>query len=154
MPEKKKGKKSFEETHPAMSKKDVKEEIERQEKARAKFSMEAADVEKALTEYLEIKDPLIHNGKAVAWVRRPTMKQLKNVTPPEMAKYMENPKEVPEHVGKKYEKHLYEQMELLIAVPEHTAEEWAEIATPWLIRLFFEHLSDIVALVEGQAEGF
>jgi len=142
------------EKYPPMSPEDIRKEIEQTEKGKTKYSMEMSDVEKALTDYLEITDPLVHNGKAIAWVKRPSMKQLKELIPPEMAKYMDDPKSAPELITKKYEGHFYKKMAELIKIPEHTAEQWEAKANPWLIRLFWQHIADIAKLMEGQVEGF
>lgn len=154
MAEKPEGKKSMAEKYPPMSPEDIKKEIEQTEKGKTKYSMEAADVEKALTDYLEIVDPLVYKGNAIAWVRRPSMKQLKELIPPEMTKYMDNPKSVPDSISKKYEGHFYKKMVELIKVPEYTAEQWEAKANPWLVRLFWQHIADIAKLMEGQVEGF
>jgi len=146
--------KSMAEKFPPMSPEDIKREEEAIEKGKTKFSMEQAEVEKALTEYLEIKDPIVHKGKAIAWVKRPSMKQLREMIPPEMAKFMDNPKGVPEEVAKRYEGHFYKKMAELIVVPEYTAEEWEAKANPWFVRLFWEHVANIAKLMEGQVEGF
>jgi len=137
-----------------MSPEDIKKEEETIEKGKTKYSMEQTEVEKALTEYLELTDPIVHKGKAIAWVRRPSMKQLREMIPPEMAKYMDNPKDVPEETAKKYEGFFYKKMAELIKVPEYTAEQWEEKANPWFVRLFWEHIANIAKLMEGQVEGF
>jgi len=97
---------------------------------------------------------MLWKGKAIAWVRRPSMKQLKGLIPPEVAKYVNKPKAVPEELGKKYEKFFYEKMAEMIAVPERTAEEWEEKVNVWFIRKFWEHIANVAQLMEGQIEGF
>lgn len=154
MAEKPEGKKSIGEKYPSMSPEDIRKEEEQIQKGKIKYSMELSDVEKALTDYLEITDPLIHKDKAIAWVRRPSMKQLKELIPPEMGKYMENPSSVPEATAKKYEKFFYKKMAELIKVPEYTAEEWETKANPWFVRLFWQHIANVAKLMEGQVEGF
>ena len=139
---------------------DVEEEIRGQDKAKAKFSMDLVDVESALTEYLDELDPIMWTNpktketKAIAWVRRPSMKQLKALIPPEMSKYMDDPSKMPKSTQKKYENFFYEKMSELVAIPEYTPEQWREKANPWLIRKFWEHISEITKLMEGQIEGF
>lgn len=152
--EKDKGKKPITEKYPPMSPEDVRKEEERIRKGKAKYSMEQSEVEKALTEYLELVDPLVWEGKAIALIRRPTMKQIKELIPEEMAKYADNPKGVPQEIAKKYEKHFYAKMAELIKVPEYTAEEWENKANPWFTRLFWEHINQIALMLEGQIEGF
>lgn len=154
MTEKPQKEKSIVEKYPPMSPEEIKKEEEQIEKGKTKYSMELSDVEKALTDYLEIVDPIMYKEKAIAWVRRPSMKQLKELIPPEMAKYMDNPKSVPDSISKKYEGHFYKKMAELIKVPEYTAEQWEAKANPWFARLFWQHIADIAKLMEGQIEGF
>jgi len=139
---------------PAMSPEEIAEDIKRQEQAKQKYSVDAAEVEEALTDYLKIRDPIVHNGKAIAWVRRPSMKELKELIPKEMMKYMNTPDKVPESVLKKYQNFFYEKMEDLIVVPKYTAAQWEAKANPWLIRKFWDHIGEIVKLMEGSIEGF
>lgn len=144
------------EKYPPMSPEDIEAEEKRVERGKAKLSMELSEVEDALTEYLDIVDPIVNpkNGKAIMWVRRPTVKQLKELVPPEMRKYMDNPKDIPEDVGKKYEKFFYEKLAEMVKVPNYDAETWKEKANPWLLRLFWTHIAEISKLMEGEVEGF
>ena len=132
------------------------EELEKAEKemteAKTKYNIDQAEVEKALTEYLEILDPLMYKGKAIAYVRRPSMKQLKALIPPELREYVG--KQIPEELAKKHERFFYEKMSEMIAVPEYDADQWETKANPWFIRLFWQHINDIANLMEGQIEGF
>lgn len=123
------------------------------EETKHKYSMDAAEVDRALTEYCDIKDPIVVGGKAVMWCRRPTMKELKAMIPEEMRQYVDGG-EVPEEINEKYEKFYYEKMADLIVVPKRTAEEWAEKCTPWITRLFWGHISDIGKVLENRVEGF
>ena len=146
-----KRKKKFEEKYPPI---DIEKEEKRIQKAKAKYSMDAQKVNDNLTEYLDIKDPIVWKGKAIAWVKRPTMKQLKALIPKEMRTYVENPQDVPEKLNKKYEGHFYGKMADLIAIPKHTAKEWEEIGNPWFMRRFWEHIAQIAQLMEGNIESF
>jgi len=157
MSEKKnKGKKKF----PALSDEEIDKEIKGIDKAKARYSTETAEVEKALTEYMEILDPMLWTNpstgetKAIAWVCRPTMKQLKALVPPEMREYADNPRDIPEKIGKKYEVFFYGKMSEIIAIPKRTPEEWKEKSNPWFVRKFWEHISEIAKMMEGQIEGF
>lgn len=138
----------------SLSPEEIDAEIRGQEKARQKYSTDAAEVEEALTNYLKITDPIVHNGKAIAWVRRPSMKELKALIPKEMYKYMDNPQDAPEATVKKYKNFFYEKMADLITVPNYTVAQWEEKANPWLVRKFWEHIGEIVKLMQGHVEGF
>ena len=139
---------------PLPSEEVIKKEEEKIAKAKAVFNIDQAEVEKNLTEYLAIKDPLMHNGKAIALIRRPSMKELKALIPPEMRKYVDDPKGLPPEAGKKYEKFFYQKMSEYIVVPKKTAKEWEATINPWFIRLFFDHFAQIAKIMEGQIEGF
>lgn len=146
--------------YPPLSKEEIAKETEAMEKAKAKYSMEQTDVESALTEYLDVLDPIIWENpktketKAIAWVRRPSMKQLKDLIPPSMTKYINNPKSLPEEEAKEYEKFFYKKMAELIVVPKYTAEQWETKANPWFIRKFWDHIAEIAKFMQGQIEGF
>jgi len=126
----------------------------RVKETKAKYSMDAAKVDRALTEYLQIKDPIVVDGKAIMWCKRPSMKQLKAMIPNEMHPYVDKPEDVPEELREKYEDHFYEQMADIIAIPKKTAKEWEAINNPWLTRLFWNHIAEIANLLEGRIEGF
>jgi len=138
----------------AMSPEDLAKHPEKVAKTKAKYSMDQAKVEEALTDFLNIKDPIVFKGKAIAWVKRPSMKQLKAMIPKELRPYVDNPQDVPEKVNKKYESFFYEKMAELIVIPERTAEEWEDYANPWFVRMFWEHIANIAKLMEGPIEGF
>lgn len=144
----------IEEKYPSMSEEDIKNESAAIEKGKAKLSMELSVVEDALTEFLNTPDPIVWNNKAIMWVRRPTIKQLKALIPAEMREYVDSPKEIPEETSKKYEKFFYEKLAEMVTVPKYTAEQWKEKANPWFLRLFWEHIAKIAKLMEGQIEGF
>lgn len=138
----------------AMTPEDIKGHEKKVQATKTKFSMDAAEVEKALTEYLELTDPIVFEGKAIMWCKRPSMKQLKAMIPKEMRPYIANPEKVPDKLNKKYEDFFYEKMAELIAVPTKSVAEWQNIANPWLVRLFWNHIADIAELLEGRVEGF
>jgi hypothetical protein len=153
----KKQKVDIEKKYPAMSQEDIEAEEKKIETGKAKLSMELADVEDALTEYLDITDPIISpkTGKAIMWIRRPSVKELKGLIPPEMREYMDGSKEVPEEIGKKYEKFFYNKLAEMVKIPEHTAEQWRDKCNPWLLRLFWAHIAKVSKLMEeGEVEGF
>jgi len=138
----------------AMPPEEVKRHDERVARTKAKYSMDQAEVEKALTDFLNIRDPIVVNGKAIAWVKRPSMKQLKAMIPKELRPYVDNPKDVPEELNEKYENFFYEKMAEIIVVPKRSASEWEEWANPWFVRLFWQHIANIAQLMEGPIEGF
>lgn len=132
----------------------IREHERKVEQTKSKYSMDSAETEKNLTEYLEIKDPIVAGGKAIMWCKRPSMKQLKEMIPKEMRPYVDNPAEVPEEMNQRYEKHFYEKMAELIAIPKKSAKDWEEISNPWFVRLFWNHIANIAQLLEGRIEGF
>lgn len=152
------GKKTFDEKYPPLDKEGIKEEIKGQKTAKTKYAAEALEIEKNFAEFCEVLDPIEwknpKTGKfmKIGLVRRPTMKQIKELVPPEMAKYIG--KKAPEKLEKKYAKFFYEKMADLIVIPDKTAEEWERDGNPWYMRMFWQHIADIQKLIEGQAEGF
>jgi len=137
-----------------MSPEEIKGHEKRVAKTKAKYSMDQAEVERALTDFLNIKDPIVFKGKAIAWVKRPSMKQLKAMIPQELRPYVDNPQDVPEEINKKYESFFYEKMAEIVVVPKKTAEEWEAYANPWFVRMFWAHIADVAKLMEGPIEGF
>ena len=150
-------KKSFAEKYPPLDEEGIKKEVKGQETAKTKYAAEALEIEKNFTEFCEVLDPIEwknSDGKfvTIAKVRRPTMKQMKELVPPEMAKYVG--KKAPKELEEKYAKFFYEKMAEMIVFPEKTADEWEADGNPWFMRMFWQHIADIVKLIEGQAEGF
>jgi hypothetical protein len=146
----------IEDKYPPMSPEDIENEVQAVERGKAKLSMEYADVEEALTEYLETPEPIINpaNGKAIMWIRRPSIKELKGLIPAEMRKYTDNDKEVPESVSTKYEEFFYRKLAEMVVVPKYTAEQWKAKANPWLLKLFWTYIANISKFMEGKIEGF
>lgn len=134
--------------------KQILEDAKRQDRARQQYSTDLAEVEGALTAFMEQKDPIVWEGKAIAWVRRPTMRQLKELIPVEMRKYANNPENLPEELTEKYEGFFYEKMSEMIAIPKRSPKEWEETTNPWFIRIFWEHMAYITQMMEGEIEGF
>jgi len=151
-------KKSFAEKYPPLDKAGIKKEIKDQETAKTKYVAEALEIEKNFAEFCEVLDPIMwknpRTGKFVkiALVRRPTMKQMKELVPPEMAEYVG--KKAPKELEEKYAEFFYQKMAEMIVFPERTADGWEEDGNPWYLRMFWQHIADIVKLIEGQAEGF
>lgn len=142
------------EKHRPLTPKDIEKLREGKKKAKEKYAIDSAIVERNLTEYLAVKDPIIWKGKAIAWVRRPTMKELKDLIPKDIGPFLDDPNSVPEEKVKEYDSVLFGKMEELIVIPKKTAKQWEEIANPWFLRLFFSHIMNIAKVMEMQTEGF
>lgn len=127
-----------------------------QQATKTKFVAEAAEIEKNFAKFNEILDPLEYmvGGKKlqVALVCRPSMRELKNMVPKELAKY--EGKKIPKNLEPKYEKFMYDTMAKMITVPKKTANEWEEYANPWFMRLFWTYIKNISTIVEGEADHF
>jgi len=124
------------------------------EKAKQDFNVDQAEVLRNLTDYLKIKDPLIWDGKVIALIRRPSMKELKELIPPDLRQYVNDPNGLPPEKAAEYESFFYEKMAEFIVVPKKDSKGWEATANPWFIRLFFDHLRQIAQLLEGNVEGF
>lgn len=147
--------KKFLEKHRPLEKKGgVGEEIKREKKAKEKYNIDIAEVEKNLTEFLDIKDPIRFNGKVIAMCRRPSMKELKELIPKELQPYLEDPTGLPEDKIDEYDDFFYAKLSELIVVPNFTPKKWKEKANPWFIRLFWEHIASIAKVFEMRIEGF
>jgi len=134
--------------------KSVDDILQEQEEAKAKYNADVAIVEAALTEFLDIKDPIVFKDKAIAWVRRPTMKEMKSMFPVEMLQDMEDLDKVPPEKAEEYNKVLFDIMAKLIEIPKYTAEEWERKANPYFIKMFYEHIGKIALILQTQIEGF
>lgn len=133
---------------------DVVADAKQQKKAQSNYNIQMAEVDQALTEFLNILDPIKWNGKTIMCARRPSMKELKKMIPKEMAKYADHPEDIPQSIQEKYEGFFYQKMSEIIVAPKHTAEEWEELANPWLMNLFWKHISSISEQIQGKIEGF
>jgi hypothetical protein len=140
--------------HRKMGDKEKAKELLAQKKVKAEYSRDLSQVEAALTEFLKEPTPIIWKGKAIAWVRQPTMKEIKELVPAELMKYADNPEGAPLKIQQQYEDHFYEKMALLIVTPELTAEQWKSKSNPTFLKIFWEHIGKIAQEVQVRTEGF
>ena len=151
-------KKTFAEKYPALDAKGIERQKAGQQATKTKYTAKALEIEKNFTAFGEVldpiewKDPNTEKFKTIAMVRRPTMKQMKEMVPPEMVKYVG--KKAPKELEEKYAKFMYQKMSEMIAIPERIADGWEEYANPWFMRKFWQHIEDIVKMIEGESEGF
>lgn len=133
----------------------VEDVMREQEKARKKYRLDMAQVEKSLTEYLQTSEPVLWEGKPILWVRRPSMREIKALTPTKkQMEYMENPQNMPDALQKEYDDRFYAKFSELVVAPKKTADEWREIMNPWLLRLFWGYIAKIGNLLGAEIEGF
>lgn len=136
-------------------KKTVSQAMAEMDEARKRYNLDMAVVEKNLTEYLEIADPVVVDGKDIFWVRRPSMLEIKDLTPTkEQMKFMENPKAMPTDLQKEYDDRFYKKVSVLIVAPKKTPDEWREAMNPWLLRLFWGYMAKIGNILGAEIEGF
>jgi len=160
-------KKKFHERHPplvegsfvgkedARKKKTVSQAMEEMDEARKKYNLDMAAVEKNLTEYLDIADPVTVNDKPIFWIRRPSMLEIKDLTPTkEQMKYMEEPQTMPTDLQKEYDDRFYKKFSVLVVAPKKTPEQWRKIMTPWLLRLFWGYIAKVGNILGAEVEGF
>ena len=151
-------KKSFAEKYPPLDKAGIERQKAGQKATRTKFVVEAAEIEKNFTTFIEILDPLEYKNPStgklmqVALVRRPSMKEMKNMVPKELAKY--DGKKIPKNLEGRYEEFMYDTMAKMIATPKKDAKGWEEYANPWFMRLFWTYIKNIINIVEGEADHF
>lgn len=142
----------------------VSEAMRAMEKAKAKYHLDVAKVEENLTAYLETSDPILGvvKGKEtpILWVRRPSMKEIKELTPTrEQMQFMEtkNPEDVTsENINliKEYDERFYNKFAELVVAPQKTPEQWREVMNPWLLRLFWGYIAQIGDILGAEIEGF
>ena len=135
----------------------IEDVMQEEEMAKSKYNSEMAIVEAALTEFLDIKDPIVWNKKAIAWVRRPTMKELKILFPTDMLNAMSEGKSIEDlspEKAEEYDNTLYGIMGDLIVIPKFTGEQWKSKSNPYLIKLFYDHIAKIALILQPQVENF
>jgi len=125
-----------------------------QERIRQQYSTDMTGIEQNLTEFLTIEDPLVYQGKVLAWIKRPSNKELRALVPPEMRKYAKNPSDIPDELLDKYDDEIVGVLAKLITRPKWSAEEWKTKMNPWFTRLFWEHIGYITNLAQVELEGF
>ena len=132
--------------HKTLTKEEVQQKFKEQEDIKKKYTMDAAKLEKNFERFNKILDPIINpaTDEALCWVRRPTQTELEEMIPSEFMKYRNSPEKVPQTVLKENEDMLFKMMEKLIAVPEHSAEEWKGRANLVFQRLFNLHLEQVL----------
>lgn len=128
--------------------------IKEQEEIQKQYNSQMANIESNLTSFLEIEDPLVVNGKLLAMVRRPSMKEIKKLFPKELLEIGASGKVPTYDESEEMNKALYEMMGSLITKPKHTAEEWENKTNPYFIRAFYDHIMKMSQALETQVEGF
>ncbi len=133
----------------------VEEAWKAHDKAKKKYSGDIQKVEDNLLDFLKIEDPIVYNGKAIMWMLRPSNKKIRNMIPKELAKYEGKPfTDIPEDVLKQYDDKIYSIMSDLITKPKWSAEKWADESNPWLLRLFWEHITFLINMTQTEITGF
>lgn len=142
-----------------VKRKSVQQVMAEMEKAKAKWHMNLVEAEKNLTEYLQTADPILARVdgevKPIFWVRRPSMKEIKMLTPnAAQMKYMENPNEMPSDMQKEYDERFFGKFAELIVAPEKTPEQWRDVINPWILRLFWGYIAKVGNILGAEVEGF
>lgn len=132
--------------HKTMTKAEVEEAFKRQEKAKTKYELDAAKLEKNLDKFNEILDPIVNpaTDEALCWVRRPTQTELEEMIPSELMKYKNNPEEVPLEAITENEDMLFDMMAKLIGIPKHDAKWWKSHSNLVFQRLFQMHIQQVL----------
>lgn len=138
-----------------IKRKSVSDVMSEMDKARQKYQFSMAEAEKNLTEYLDITDPVVADGKPILWIRRPSMKEIKALTPTkEQIDYMEKPQTMPSELQKEYDDRFYKKFSELVVAPKKTSDEWRDVMNPWLLRLFWGYIAKIGNILGAEIEGF
>ena len=129
-----------------LAKKYANQTPEQMEKEQESLEQEVVVASKAMEQEISsfsIKiDELIspETKKVMCKVRRPTTSQWKQLVPPELTKYKDDPKSVPLKLAEKYETLVYDIMAELIVQPKHTAQWWKDNTTYDFVALFQDHM--------------
>jgi len=122
---------------------EVEKQVESIEKAKIEYSKEMSEVEKNLTEYFTKIDPVIDpDGKCIAWSKRPTLKQLELMSPPDVDESLlalEKNKQYME-----WNKKQFEILAELIEIPKHNADWWMEHAGVEFLGLYQRHIAELM----------
>lgn len=138
----------------------AKQTVEEMEKEQESLEQEVVSASKAMEQEISsfsIKiDELISpvTKKVMCKVKRPTTTQWKQLVPPELVKYKEDPKKVPLEVAEKYEELVYDIMAELIVQPKHNAKWWKDNTTYDFVALFQAHLMKTFDKMSEDIEDF
>ena len=139
---------------PLKDERSVEDVAAEQDSIRTEHGIDLSKVMFNLTDFLAISDPLVYNGKAIMMVRRPTMKEIKTMFPKDMLDNLDKLDTIPLKKAEEYDRRVFETMSLLITTPKLSVEQWEEKSNSILIKLFFEHLANVVKMVEPKISGF
>lgn len=140
---------------PQRKPKTIEEAWKEQDKAKKKYESNIQKVEENLLDFLKVEDPIIYNEKVLAWMRRPSNKEIRKMIPKELMEYEDKPAtEIPDEILEKYDKKIYSMMAELITKPKWTAEEWTNKTNPWFTRLFWDHITNIIRMTQAEIAGF
>jgi len=142
----KKSAKDLLQRHKTMTKEDIEKAFKKQAEAKEKYTVDAQQLEKNLEKFNDILDPIVNpaTDEALCWVRRPTQAELEEMIPTDLMKYKNDPDGVPPEVLAKNEGMLFNMMEKLIKIPEHTAEEWKKLSNLVFQKLFQMHIEQVM----------
>jgi len=143
-----------------LAKKYTNQTPEEMEKEQESLEQEVVIASKAMEQEISsfsIKiDELVNpvTNKLMCKVQRPTATQWKQLVPPELIKYKEDPKSIPLEVAEKYEALVYDIMAKLIVQPKHTAKWWKDNTTYDFVALFQSHLMETFDKMSKNLENF
>lgn len=121
------------------------EMVEEQESLEREVIVASKAMEQEISSFSIKIDELINpvTKNVMCKVKRPTASQWKQLVPPELAKYKEDPKSIPIELAEKYESLVYDMMAELIVQPQHPAQWWKDNTTYDFVALFQEHIMKV-----------
>jgi len=149
--------KEFIRKHKPLTKDEITKKFKEQDEAKKAMTTDALILEKNLTEFNKITDPLVDpaSGNVLCWIRRPTQQEWEAMLPSEILEYKGKTfEEIPNEIWTKYKDFQFEMMAKLIVTPEHSAQEWKERSNLVFQQLFQIHLAGILELLGISAENF
>lgn len=132
------------------------EMVKEQEDLEEEVAIRSTSMEQAIHKYSsktdEMKNP--DTQEIMAVVKRPTAEQYRRTIPPQLAKFKDNPEDIPYELGVEYEDDLYELMSEMIVQPQHDAGWWRKNTGPEFMMIFQAHIVKVYWKLQEQANAF
>ena len=142
--------------HKPLTKEDLEKYKKISEERKAKYSMEMETVEANLLEFLKRPRPVLdpETKVPILWIRDVTFNELKQMIPPEMAKYVDNPEAIDPKKLEEYDNRFYKIISDLIVIPKHNAEWWKKHMNSKLARLIQDEIAKMLEDMGVEMENF
>lgn len=132
--------------HKPLTREDLEKYKKISEERKAKYSMDMNVVEANLLGFLERPRPVLDpvTKVPILWIRDVTFNELKEMIPPEMAEYVDNPEAIDPKKLEEYDQKFYEIISDLIVIPKHDAEWWRSHMNAKLARVIQDEIAKML----------